>query len=265
MVRRKIVVIRAFRLQPSVAVEAAVLMAQAGEFAFVVVALGLSTTMLSAVLAQFATAVVAISMLLTPFLAIGGRSIARLAARREHRADMPPTDASAMTDHVIIGGYGRVGQTIGRLLAAENVPFIALDNNGELVGDAKKKGDNVYFGDAARREFLEHAGAAQARAFVVTVNSARAAERMVAAARRQRPDAPVFARARDPAHAVRLIKLGAREVTPEAVEASLQLGARVLEGLGIPDEAVARRLDEMRKQELGRLGGEESGAGSRRV
>ncbi len=130
--------IRAFRVQPSVAVEAAILMAQAGEFAFVVVALGLSTTLLSAELAQFATAVVAISMMLTPFLAIGGRSIARLAARLEHRADMPPTDASAMTDHVIIGGYGRVGQTIGRLLAAENVPFIALDTNGELVGERQE-------------------------------------------------------------------------------------------------------------------------------
>ena len=79
------------------------------------------------------------------------------------------------------------------------------------------------------------------------------------------PGCAGFARARDPAHAARLIKLGAMEVIPEAVEASLQLGARVLEGLGIPDEAVARRLDEMRKQELGRLGGEESGAGSRRV
>jgi CPA2 family monovalent cation:H+ antiporter-2 len=84
---------------------------------------------------------------------------------------------------------------------------------------------------------------------------------MVAAARRQRPVAPVFARARDPAHAARLIKLGTIEVIPEAVEASLQLGARLLEGLGIPDEAVARRVDEMRQQELGQLSG--GGAGDR--
>ena len=91
----------------------------------------------------------------------------------------------------------------------------------------------------------------------MTVNSPRAAERMVAAARKERPDAPVFARARDPAHASRLLKLGAVEVTPEAVEASLQLGARVLEGLGVSDDAVARRLDDMRDQELARISGGE--------
>ena len=89
----------------------------------------------------------------------------------------------------------------------------------------------------------------------MTVNSPRAAERMVAAARKERPDAPVFARARDPAHASRLLKLGAVEVTPETVEASLQLGARVLEGLGVSDDAIARRLDDMRDEELGRISG----------
>ncbi len=76
---------------------------------------------------------------------------------------------------------------------------------------------------------------------------------MVAAARKERPDVPVFARARDPAHASRLLKLGAVEVTLEAVEASLQLGARVLEGLGVSDDAIARRLDEMRDAELARI------------
>ena len=111
---------------------------------------------------------------------------------------MPTADQAEHTDHVIIGGYGRVGQVIARLLKAENVPFVALDTNGELASEGAKRGEAVFFGDAARREFLRRAGAAGARAFVVTVNSPRAAERMVAAAREERPDAPVFARARDP-------------------------------------------------------------------
>ena len=88
---------------------------------------------------------------------------------------------------------------------------------------------------------------------MVTVNARQAAERMVAAARKQRPDALVFARAIDAEHAVRLLKLGAVDVIPEAVEASLQLGGRLLEGLGLSDDAVARRLDELREQELARL------------
>ena len=186
-------------------------------------------------------------MMLTPFLAIGARAIAgRIAADRASRPHAAGRRRPSMTDHVIIGGYGRVGQLIGRLLQAENVPFVALDTNGELASEGSKRGETVFFGDAARREFLHRAGAAGARAFVVTVNSPRAAERMVAAAHKERPDAPVFARARDPAHASRLLKLGAVEVTPEAVEASLQLGARVLEGLGVSDDAIARRVDDMR-------------------
>jgi CPA2 family monovalent cation:H+ antiporter-2 len=173
--------------------------------------------------------------------------------RIEHRDQMPSEDVAEHTDHVIIGGYGRVGQVIGRLLKAENVPFVALDTNADLASDGAERGEAVFLGDAARGEFLRRAGAAGARAFVVTVNSPRAAERMVAAARKERPDAPVFARARDPAHASRLLKLGAIEVTTEAMEASLQLGARVLEGLGVSDDAVARRLDAMRDQELARI------------
>jgi CPA2 family monovalent cation:H+ antiporter-2 len=139
------------------------------------------------------------------------------------------------------------------MLQSENQPYIALDTDAQLVSEHRKQGAPVFLGDAARQEFLQRAGARRARAFVVTVNSPRAAERMVETAHKERPDAPVYARARDPAHAARLIKLGAVDVTPEALEASLQLGARLLEGLGVSDEAVAYRLDEMRAQELARI------------
>jgi CPA2 family monovalent cation:H+ antiporter-2 len=246
---------RLFGVALGVAVEAAILLAQAGEFAFIVIALGRLTGLVAAEFAQAATAVVGITMMLTPFMAIGARALAGRIQRIEHRDHMPSEQAAEHTDHVIIGGYGRVGLVIGRLLKAENVPFVALDTNADLASEGAKRGEAVFLGDAARGEFLRRAGAARARAFVVTVNSPRAAERMVAAARKERPDAPVFARARDPAHAALLLKLGAVEVTLEAVEASLQLGARVLEGLGVSDEAVARRLDNMRDEELARISG----------
>jgi monovalent cation:H+ antiporter-2, CPA2 family len=246
---------RLFGVALGVTVEAAILLAQAGEFAFIVIALGRITGLVQAELAQAATAVVGISMMLTPFLAIGARMLAGRIQRIEHRDQMPSKETAEHTDHVIIGGYGRVGQVIGRLLKAENVPFVALDTNGDLASEGATRGEAVFFGDASRGEFLRRAGAAGARAFVVTVNSPRAAERMVVAARKERPDAPVFARARDPAHASRLLKLGAVEVTLEAVEASLQLAARVLEGLGVSDDAIARRLDAMRDQELARISG----------
>jgi CPA2 family monovalent cation:H+ antiporter-2 len=133
------------------------------------------------------------------------------------------------------------------------VPFVALDTNGELVAEWRKRGHMCFFGDAGRPELLERVGAADARAFVVTVNARQSAERMVAAARKGRPDAPVFARALDAEHAVRLLELGAVDVIPEAVEASLQLGGRLLESLGASEEAVGRRLDELREEERARL------------
>jgi CPA2 family monovalent cation:H+ antiporter-2 len=243
---------RSFRVPLGVAIEVAILLAQAGEFAFIVIALGRVTGLMPAATTQFATVVVGISMVLTPLCAACARWLADRCQHIEHGHHMPAA-APELEGHVIIGGYGRVGQAIGRLLQAENVPFIALDTHGELVSERRGSGHGVFFGDAGRREFLRHAGAARARAFVVTVNAPRAAERMVAAARAERPDAPVFARARDPAHAARLLRLGAAEVIPEAFEASLQLGARLLAGLGLPEEAVARRLADMREQELGRL------------
>ena len=236
-----------------IAIEVAILLAQAGEFAFVVIGLGRSTGIVPADMAQFATVVVSISMLATPVFAAGGRWLGHRMERREHAADMPAADDAEHADHVVIGGFGRVGQMLARLLEAENVPYVALDNNGALVAEQRKAGRKVFFGDAGRPEFLQRAGADRARAFVATVNTPRAAERMVAAAREQRPDVPVYARAVDAEHAARLLELGAVNVIPEAAEASLQLGARVLEGLGLPDEAVDRRIADMREQELGRL------------
>jgi CPA2 family monovalent cation:H+ antiporter-2 len=114
----------------------------------------------------------------------------------------------------------------------------------------------VFVGDASRREMLERAGVAWARAVVVTLDEPDAAERMVEAAVGLQKQACVIARAKDSEHARKLIALGAVGVIPEAVEASLQLAGRVLGELGIPDEVVDRRLDDAREEELGRLRGE---------
>jgi CPA2 family monovalent cation:H+ antiporter-2 len=244
---------RLFGVTRAVAIEAAVLLPQAGEFGFVVIALATAAALLPPATAQIAAAVVAITMLLTPMLALAARWLGHRLQFLDHGQHMPARSAAELEDHVVIGGFGRVGQMVGRLLAAENIPYVALDPNGELVAEQRAAGEPVYFGDAGRREMLMRLGAERARAFVVTVNAPRAAERMVLAAHRIRPDAPVFARAADSAHAARLLKLGAVGVIPETVDASLQLAGRLLESIGVPDDAVLRRIDEMREQELGRL------------
>jgi CPA2 family monovalent cation:H+ antiporter-2 len=244
---------RVFALPVAVAAEIALLAPQAGEFAFVVIGLGRANGLLPPDLAQFALALVGLTMILTPLLARAARRVGRSLQHIDHRERLPDEGTAALEDHVVIGGFGRVGQTIARQLEAENIPYIALDTNGELVTRERKAGRMVYFGDASRREFLERAGAARARAFVVTLDDPGAAERMVSAVRELKPDALVFARATDPTHAARLVKLGAVDVIPEAVESSLQLAGRVLEGLGLPEEAVVQRVSRAREEELGRL------------
>ena len=241
---------RVFGVGASAATEVAVLLAQGGEFGFIVIGLARSLEVMEPQTAQLATAVVGISMMLTPLLAFGGRWLAGRIQHIDHARHLPGDETAELQDHVVIGGYGRVGQTIARLLTLENIPFIALDSNGELVNEVRRHGETVYFGDAGRLELLKRVGVERARAFVVTVNAPRAAERMVAAVHRARPDARIFARARDQEHAIRLRKLGAVDVVPEAVEASLQLGGRLLLSIGISDDAVLRRLEDMRELEF---------------
>ncbi len=244
-------VARAFRVPRSDAAEVALLLAQAGEFAFVVI--GVSGSLLPPRLAAGAVAVVGLSMLATPLLAVAGRRLSARLGEAEHGKHAPGPDLAGLGNHVIIGGFGRVGTLIAQALQAENVLYVGLDTNGELVARMRLQHQPVFFGDAGRPELLERVGARRARAFVVTLNNPHAAERMVAAALRLQPKAMIFARAVDSAHAVRLMDCGAVSVIPETVEGGLQLAARLLEGLDLPDELVIERVAAMRAAELGRL------------
>jgi CPA2 family monovalent cation:H+ antiporter-2 len=244
-------VARGFGVARADAAEVALLLAQAGEFAFVVI--GVAGVLLPPRLAAGAVAVVGFSMLLTPLFATAARRLGGRLAAADHVGHAPVPDLAELDGHVVIGGFGRTGRLIARALAAENVPFVALDIDGELVARLRLAGQPVFFGDAGRPELLERVGARRARAIVVTLNNPRAAERMVAAARQANPDALVLARATDADHAARLLVLGAVSVIPETVEASLQLAARLLERLEFSDEAVLQRVAEMRNAELGRL------------
>jgi len=247
------VIARLFGVTRMAAAEVALLLAQTGEFAFVVLGVAQQRSLLPPRLVVGAIAVVGLSMLLTPLAAALGRRAAKKLETKEHDALAPGESLGELEGHVIIGGFGRVGQLVAQTLEAENVPYIALDTNGELVSNQDNSFSHAYYGDAGRHELLERVGGGRARAFVVTVNNARAAERMVRAARSIQPRALIFARATDAVHAARLVTLGAVDVVPETVEASLQLAGRLLEGLELPEETIAKRLAAMRSTELGRM------------
>ncbi len=239
---------RAFGAGLSASAEAAILLAQAGEFGFVVVSLARNNAIMDADVAQFMFVVIGITMAVTPFLARLAGWAGRELDPLDHQGAAIQDQLSELSDHVIIGGFGRVGQTVARLLEDQNLPFVALDQNAITVGKHRRAGRLVFYGDAGRPEILDRAGAEQARAFVVTVDEPETAERMVRAARAKRPEATVYARARDTAHAQALARLGAVSAIPETVEGSLQLAGEVLYGLGLPDEVINRRIDEERER-----------------
>ncbi len=243
---------RVLGVSRALSLEVALILAQAGEFAFVVIALARGNGLFAEPLAQFVTAVVGISMILTPLLALAARRLVGRIRPAEHAGPALPADESELQNHVLIAGFGRVGRTIAGVLAAENIDFVALDADGVLVTRERKRGIPIHLGDASREESLERIGAARARAFVITLDEPAAAERMVVVCARHWPHVPVFARAKDPAHAAKLASLGA-VVVPEAVEASLQLAGRVLEKLDLPEDHVAQRLALAREAELGRI------------
>ena len=240
---------RLFRVARATAAEVALLLAQAGEFAFIVIGLARGDNLLSQDVATGAVAVAGLSMMVTPLLAILARHIADRLDPDDDDEDIPEEIAD-MRDHVLIGGFGRVGQTIARVLDSENVPWVAFDTHGTVVSEQREAGRMVYLGDPSRREFLERAGVKHARAFVVTLGKADATERMVTEILNMRPKARIFARAQDSGHATRLTEIGCVGVIPETVEASLQLAGRVLEALDFPEDVVDQRVADVRALEL---------------
>lgn len=235
-----------------VSIETALLLAPAGEFAFIILTAAQSGNAIPAETATFAAAVAGLSMLLTPLLGQLGR---RLAARGPEPVDaegMELTDPSEMENHVVLAGYGRVGHAVARILADEEVALLVLDRDPEKVHKAREDGLTAYVGDAARTEILELTGLEKAVQFIVTVDDAIRARDMVRCARALHGEIEIFARAHDGNHAATLINAGAGHVVPEAIESGLQMAGMSLESFGYDTETVRDLLARVRDEEYRR-------------
>ncbi len=228
--------------------EAAMLLAPAGEFAFVILTAAQASGLVNAEIATFAGAVAGLSMMTTPLL---GQLARRLAApKTSGDDDLPPQmEARDLSDHVILAGYGRVGQSVARLLIEEEAAILALDREPDKIRLARKAGLHAYVGDAARAEFLTAASIERAALFIVTVDDAEQAEAMVRCALSLRPDLTIIARAHDGDHMVRLANAGADHVIPEAIESGLQMVQIALEVFGYDTETVRDRIAQARDEE----------------
>lgn len=241
---------RLFGNDRAVSIQAAALLGPAGEFAFVILGAAVAASVIVPEQAALITAMAGLTMLATPVLARLGQSVGERLAPGDLGVDDKRVP-DPLDDHVIIVGYGRVGRMLGELLEEENAEIIAIDSNPKRVAKYRAEGVNILFGDASRMETLKKVGLETAAQFVIAVDNADKAERVVKAVRSQRINAPVTARAVDRAHAARLIAAGADYVIHEAAEAALQLAEHVLEDFGLAPETARARIARAREDIYG--------------
>jgi CPA2 family monovalent cation:H+ antiporter-2 len=240
-----------FGLPRHTSLEAGLLLGQGGEFAFIVVSLAISLALIPAGTGQFMLIVTGLTMMVTPLVAWAAEKIAvrleRTAVAKAHRGSLD--EITELEGHVILAGFGRVGRTLANTLQAEAVPYVALDTDPAGVSQARSEKLPVFYGDASRLDMLNRVRFDNASAVVITMNDPQAAERVVGEIHRTWPLIPVYARARDSAHAARLLQQGATVAVPETIEGSLQLAGRILADLGVGEEVVRRRLEFQRALE----------------
>ncbi|RYG10053.1 MAG: potassium transporter TrkA, partial [Caulobacteraceae bacterium] len=228
------------------AIETALVLGPAGEFAFVILGAGMLEGIASPGFSRTVMLAATISMFTVPLMAMLADRLSNTVAPVQPALPPEALAPKAEEGQVLIVGFGRVGRLVGEMLAVHGQPFMALDANASTVAKGRAEGSNVFYGDAARAEMLEKCAIDSARAVVVTMDAPLKVDEVVAAVRAVRPDVILIARARDSRHAERLYRLGVTDAVPETTEASLQLAENTLVDLGIPMGQVLASIHEKR-------------------
>mgnify|MGYP000929490480 FL=1 len=228
--------------------EGGLLLGQGGEFAFIVVGYAAMAGLMTSPVAQFILLVVGLSLMITPILArwgtlLGDRLDARLTPPTQAlKSDLP----EYLSGHVVLAGFGRVGQLTADVLRGQGVPFIALEQDANVVAQWRARGEPVFYGNAARPELLHKLHVDRASVVVITMDHPASTLHAVKGVREACPELPIVARSRDEKHAQELRRLGANQVIPETLETGLQLSAAVLHSLGVPELAISQVIERER-------------------
>ncbi|MFG1275957.1 monovalent cation:proton antiporter-2 (CPA2) family protein [Xanthobacter autotrophicus] len=242
-------VARLFRASNREALERAVLMAQGGEFAFVLYAAATAVGILDITGNAILTATIIVSMAATPLLVIAhDRLMPRPAPSLEGME--APENLSAS---VLLIGFGRFGQIVSQPLLARSCSITIIETNTDGIRDARDFGFKVHYGDGTRLDILHAAGAAEARLIVITVNDREASLKIAELVKAEFPLVPVIARAFDRGHAIELVRAGVDFQIRETLESALALGAKGLSLLDVDDEEVARVVDSVRRRDAERF------------
>jgi CPA2 family monovalent cation:H+ antiporter-2 len=237
---------RLFGLHWGDGVRDGLLLGPGGEFGFVIISVSVSDQLLPSDLAGVLLFITALTMATIPLLSkLGDRLAPRLTPKTPVDSALLVPDAASVP-RVIIAGFGRVGQTVAEMLDVHNIPYVAVDRDADRVARQRKSGKRVYFGDMTQIELLRRVHLDTALAVVVTLDDTAVADRLVAAARAERADLLIVARARDAAHAAHLYQIGASDAVPETIEASLQLSEAVLVDVGVAMGPVIASIHEKR-------------------
>jgi len=241
------------------ALRTGVVIAQGGEFGFALLTLLLRRNLSDPDIVQPLLAATVLSMVASPLLIRHNRRITRAMLgesappQSEALREVRTTLAAAGRDHVVICGFGRVGQNIARVLEQTGFEFIALDVDPYRIRVGRQAGDPVMFGDAEQVKVLENVGLAHASCVVVTFTKPEVALRILRSARELRPDVPVLVRTQDDSRLEELQAAGATEVVPETFEASLMLVSHLLLLLKLPVSRVIRTVNDIRSHRYGML------------
>ena len=235
---------------PMVALRLAATIAQGGEFAFVIFGAAVMAGAMPEPLSSLLILVVGLSMAATPPLMAAAEW---LAARGEAPPPCDMEQAPVEENQVIIAGFGRFGQMVGRLLRARKIGFTALEISPDQVDFVRRFGSKVHYGDASRLDLLRAAKAGAAKIFVLAIDDVEASLRTAETVRRHFPNLKIYARARNRQHAYGLMEIGAEMIERETLLSSLDVGRRVLEGLGFTASEAARTTEMFHDHDVRRL------------
>lgn len=245
-------ILRLLGLGWPLACQAGLLLGQGGEFALIVIGAAVQQQFMPSDTGHFMLLVVSLSMMVTPVLAKMGQMLSKWWTQQDRasqQALVPPE--LKWQNHIMIAGFGRVGQLVAGLLQSQGINFVVIETNAALVAQKRAEGWPVYLGDASRAELLQRLGLVSARAVVLTMDQTAAALHAVRALLREAPSVPIIARARDETHARLLREAGADEVVPETLESGLQIAAQALHISGLSPETTSAVLEECRRGRAG--------------
>jgi CPA2 family monovalent cation:H+ antiporter-2 len=237
---------------------AGIMLAQMGEFGFVLIALASQVEVLSATTASILLGTGVLSMAITPYMISNARKWA-LWLSKEKQIDTQALEElpqnTALHDHVIICGFGRIGQTVSRFLKQESIDFVAIDIDPLRTTKAREAGENVLFGSSRQAELLHAAKLSKAKLVVIAFGEDKQSLDVIQKVRSLAPNVPILVRTRNDDQLDELHAAGANEVVPESLEGSLMLVSQVLSLSGIPFSRIVRRVQKERKNHYNHLHG----------